>query len=183
MKKDNRLVLLVEIALMAAIGIILDLLSLRLWPNGGSVSLAMVPIFVISFRRGLGPGLIAGLLVGILQPLISAPFYVHPIQFLLDYPIAFMLVGTAGLFSVSATAVKRKRITMIAIGCLVGSLCRLASHFVSGVVWFGYMAPEGTPVALYSILYNASYLLPTAAISFAVIALLSSTAPKLVHNK
>lgn len=181
MKKNNRLVLLVEIALMAAVGVILDLLSLRLWPNGGSISLAMVPIFLIAFRRGAGPGLITGLLVGVLQPLLVAPFYVHPIQFILDYPIAFMLVGLAGLFHVSVDTSQMKRLVMIAIGCVVGSLLRLVSHFISGVIWFGDMAPEGTPVALYSFLYNASYLLPTAAVSIVVLGLLSNTAPKMVH--
>ncbi|WP_283152246.1 energy-coupled thiamine transporter ThiT [Guptibacillus hwajinpoensis] len=183
MKKDNRLLLLVEIALMAAVGVILDLLSLRLWPNGGSVSLAMVPIFLIAYRRGLGAGLTTGLLVGLLQPLIVPPFYVHPIQFLLDYPIAFMVVGMAGIFSVKVDEAKRKRITMIILGCLTGSLLRLVSHFISGVIWFGEMAPEGTPVALYSFLYNASYLLPTAAVSIVVLALLSHQAPKLVHEQ
>ncbi|MCA0988029.1 energy-coupled thiamine transporter ThiT [Guptibacillus algicola] len=179
----NRLVLLLEIALMAGIGVILDLFSIRLWPNGGSVSLAMVPIFLIAFRRGVGAGVVTGLLVGLLQPLLVAPFYVHPIQFLLDYPIAFMVVGLAGLFSVSADKTKKKRITKIAIGCFVGSLFRLVTHFLSGVIWFGDMAPEGTPVALYSFLYNASYLFPAAAVSIVVLALLSSTSPKMVHHQ
>ncbi|MGB8000646.1 MAG: energy-coupled thiamine transporter ThiT [Anaerobacillus sp.] len=183
MKNNTRLLLLVEIALMAAVGVILDLLSLRLWPNGGSVSLAMVPIFLIAYRRGFGAGLTTGLLVGILQPLIVPPFYVHPIQFLLDYPVAFLLVGTAGIFSVAVDAPKRKRMTMIAVGCVVGSMLRLASHFISGVIWFGDMAPEGTPVALYSFLYNASYLLPTAVVSIIVLILLSLNAPKMVHHQ
>lgn len=182
MNRDNRLVLLLEIALMAGIGVVLDLFSIRLWPNGGSVSLAMVPIFLIAFRRGVGPGLVAGLLVGLLQPLLVAPFYVHPVQFVLDYPVAFMVVGLAGIFRTTADENKRKRITKIAIGCLVGSFFRLITHFSSGVIWFGDMAPEGTPVALYSFLYNASYLLPAAIVSIIVLALLSSTSPKLVHQ-
>jgi thiamine transporter len=45
-------------------------------------------------------------------------------------------------------------------------------HVISGVVFFADYAPEGTPVLLYSLLYNGSYLLPEAVLVGAILYLL-----------
>ncbi|WP_425467119.1 energy-coupled thiamine transporter ThiT [Pseudalkalibacillus caeni] len=180
---SNRVQFLAEIAIMAGLAVILDLFSFRIWANGGSVSLAMIPIFFMAFRRGLAGGLITGLLVGILQVIIGPLFYVHPVQFLLDYPIAFTVVGFAGLFKVSEDAKPTKRYTSILLGCLIGSGLRFLSHYISGVVWFGSSAPEGTPVELFSLIYNGSYMLPIFIISSIILVLLSKAAPRLVHGR
>jgi thiamine transporter len=68
---------------------------------------------------------------------------------LLDYPIAFAVLGLAGLF-------KRN----IYLGAAVGGTARFISHFLTGVIFFGEFAPEGQSVWLYSLTYNLSYMLP-----------------------
>jgi len=65
----------------------------------------------------------------------------------LDYPLAFGALGLAGLFS-----------SNVVLATFVGIFGRFLAHFISGVVWFGQYAPEGTPVAVYSAIYNGSYL-------------------------
>ena len=51
---------------------------------------------------------------------------------------------------------------MVAVASvLVGGAGRFLAHFVSGVVFFGQNAPAGQPVALYSALYNISYVGPS----------------------
>ena len=51
-----------EIAIFAALGFVLDLVqgaySNALFGNGGSIGIAMIVVFLISYRRGLGVGLI-----------------------------------------------------------------------------------------------------------------------------
>lgn len=50
----KRLITLTEIAVMAGVGAILSVfVALRLWPQGGSVSLAMVPIVLAGLLRFL----------------------------------------------------------------------------------------------------------------------------------
>ena len=44
---------------------------------------------------------------------------------------------------------------------LVGAAGRFACSFVSGIVFFGSNAPAGQPVAIYSALYNLSYIGPS----------------------
>ncbi|HIT50193.1 MAG TPA: energy-coupled thiamine transporter ThiT, partial [Candidatus Pelethenecus faecipullorum] len=56
--------IMAEVALLAALAVVLDLLQsaickfFPLWPNGGSVGIAMVPIIILSYRRGLLCGLL-----------------------------------------------------------------------------------------------------------------------------
>lgn len=139
----------------------------------GSISLVMVPIFVMAFRRGWQAGFITGLLVGLIS-LMTGGYVVHPVQLVLDYPLAYAVLGLGGL------AVFHKPVTTgrIFAGLLLGTVFRFICHFVSGVVWFGSSAPEGTPVAVYSFLYNLSYLLPEMLITSAVLLFLKKTAPR-----
>ena len=147
--------MMVEIALMIGLAVVLGMIKIYQAPWGGSISLEMLPLIIVAYRHGLVPGLIAGLLYGMLNlALDGLRFIVHPIQLLLDYPVAFALVGLAGLFP-----------GRYWLGTTAGSLARLASHLVSGAIFFGYYAPEGQNVWLYSLIYNSSYILPELVIS------------------
>ena len=141
---------LAEGAIMVSIAIVLDLISTLLpsLPQGGSVTLgAMVPLLLFAIRRGYVYGIAAGMLFSIVTLAFRPPFIVSPIQFLLDYPLAFGALGLAGIFSSNVIA-----------ATFVGIFGSFLAHFISGVVWFGEYAPEGTPVAVYSAVYNGSYL-------------------------
>jgi thiamine transporter len=176
---SNKLVVMIEIAIMAALAYVFSMIKFGwLWPQGGSVSLVMIPILIIAFRRGWIAGVIVGLIVGIVK-LILGGYVVHPIQLLLDYPVAYAVVGLAGLFIFKQTHSMSKKITLVISGIVVGASLRLLSHFTSGVVWFGEYAPEGTPVAIYSFTYNFSYLAPEALISLVIVAALVKISPQL----
>ena len=71
-------------------------------PQGGSFGLEMLPILFIAVRRGVLPGLVAGALFGLLQlaGVAGTPYIYHPVQALLDYPLAFGALGLAGLVPV-----------------------------------------------------------------------------------
>ena len=93
---------LAEGAIMVSIAIVLDLISnlLPSLPQGGSVTLgAMVPLLLFAIRRGYVYGIAAGMLFSIVTLAFNPPFIVSPIQFLLDYPLAFGALGLAGIFS------------------------------------------------------------------------------------
>lgn len=166
--RNERVRLIVEIALCVALAAVLNLpgLQIRLPINiaGGTVSLNMLPIFVLALRRGLGPGLVAGAIYGFVDLLIE-PFVVHPAQLLLDYPVAYGLLGLAGLGAVAWHKVPRGRMAagarIVLPFLLLGGAGRFAAHWVSGIIFFGANAPERQPVWLYSLVYNASYLIPS----------------------
>jgi len=167
--RSQRITLLVEIALTVALSAVLSMLAVRLPINiaGGSISFALLPLLVLSLRRGVVAGVIAGALFGCVDLLIE-PFFVAPIQILLDYPVAYAAVGLAGLGSDAYRRAAERSAsagTAVALGYMViGGAARLAAAWLSGVVFFGANAPAGQPVWLYSLVYNLSYIVPSFAI-------------------
>ena len=166
----------VEIGLMLGLFAILDYLGIRLPINiaGGSISLAMLPVLLYALLRGPKLGILLGVLAGSLDMLIQ-PFFVHPVQFVLDYPAAYGAVGLAGLVSAPVVRALRSADTIRAVafalaGALIGGAFRFASHFVAGVVFFGSYAPEGQAVWLYSLIYNVSYIGPSLLASALILA-------------
>lgn len=159
---DKSLRTMVEVSLLVGAAVLLSFLKLPSAAYGGSVSLDMLPIFILAFRHGGKMGMLGGALLGVIKLLIS-PFIIHPIQLLLDYPVPFMVLGVAG-FGI----LRKHRV----LGVAVGSLLRYVTHVVAGVVFFAEYAPAGTPALVYSLGYNASYLIPEAVLVALVIVLL-----------
>ncbi|WP_088103227.1 energy-coupled thiamine transporter ThiT [Halalkalibacter urbisdiaboli] len=174
--KRERLITMIEVAVMAGLALVLSYVEFgALWAMGGSISLVMVPIFVIAFRRGWKVGLVTGLLVGLLK-LITGGYVVHPVQLILDYPLPYMLLGFAGLFA-SAKGLAPK-IGSLITGLLVATVLRFFSHYASGVIWFGEYAPDGMNPKVYSVFYNLSYLIPEMLITLGVLILLARSYPQ-----
>jgi len=190
MAQSRQLVRLIEIAIMTAAAVILDIVSgmfLRM-PQGGSVSIMMIPIFLISFRWGVKAGLTTGLLTGLVQIAIGNLFLQHPVQLLLDYIAAFVAIGISGFFAsaIRKSALSRakgKLIVSIICAVFIGSFLRYAAHVISGAVFFGSFAPKGTPVWIYSLTYNATYMIPSFIICAIVLCLLFITAPRLLKTE
>ena len=97
--------ILVECALMIAIGTVLSNIKIFTMPNGGSVTLlSMLPFVLVSFRHGVKWGLFTGFVNGCLQMLLGfwappTPTFLYFLgEILLDYIVAFMALGTAELF-------------------------------------------------------------------------------------
>lgn len=158
--------MLVEIALSIALAAVLRRFAVVQLPAGGDVSLAMLPIGVLALRRGVGPGILAGVLFAPLDLLLFPTPIVHWVQPILDYPVAYGLVGLAGFAAplVHKAAADGKPLVealAAAAGMTLGVVARFVAHFVSGIVFFGSYAPAGQPVAVYSAVYNATYLLPS----------------------
>ncbi|GEB31089.1 MULTISPECIES: energy-coupled thiamine transporter ThiT [Brevibacillus] len=175
----QRLIILLEMAMMAALAFVFSQIKVFEMPQGGSVSLVMVPIALIAVRRGLTAGVVTGTLVGLLQLMLGSTL-VNPVQVLLDYPLAFAFLGLTGLVRLSRYEKKQQRVAVLWGGLLIGVLGRLACHFTSGVIWFGQYAPEGMNVALYSFVYNITYLIPEMIIAGVVLSVVLGSASQLL---
>lgn len=129
-------------------------------PMGGSVTLlSTFFITIVGSMYGTYVGIITGAAYGLLQ-LIVNPFLVHPIQILIDYPLAFGALGLSGLFSRSNNGVFK--------GYLAGITGRLVFAVISGVVFFAEYAQDQN-VFWYSFTYNISYIGIEAIITFAIL--------------
>ncbi|PLR77545.1 energy-coupled thiamine transporter ThiT [Bacillus sp. V3-13] len=189
--KQNKTLFLVEVSIFTALAYLLDLVSAfvfaRIWPQGGSVSIAAVPVFLMAFRWGLKGGLLTGFLLGLLQFILGYAQIYTPVQGIIDYLIAFGTLGFAGLFAAQLQTGlrqndRKKWIAYLIAGTFIGSVLRYLCHVIAGIVFFGEFAPKDQPVALYSLVYNGTYMLPSFVLSAIIVALIISAAPKKVIN-
>ena len=153
-----------ECSMMVALASVLSLLPLVEMPYGGSITLAsMLPIVILSYRHGAAWGLVSGLLYGVIQQLLGLKnlSYFTTWQsvlavILLDYLIAYAVIGLAGIFR------RREKNQPLALlyGGVFACLLRYLLHVIAGAtVWAGLSIPTEAAL-LYSISYNATYMLP-----------------------
>ena len=198
--KNFSVKVLCEIAIFAAIGFVLDILQGGIWKgafvNGGSIGIAMVPVFVIAYRRGLVPGIICGLLLSLVQMLggiyvingttgwrsTIGPF----LQIMLDYVLAYTVVGFAGAFSgmYKKSNGKTKYIAIIC-GCILGGMLKYICHVLSGgLFWLGDGSYKFLGVAnsswLYSFVYNGAFSIPNIIICLVIMILIAKFYPMFI---
>lgn len=146
-------------AISIACSFVLSYIKIFSMPTGGTVTPgSMLPLFAFASFAGPGAGIAAGLTYGLLQSAQDF-FAVSPVQFILDYPLAFAMLGLAGFF--------RKNIFL---GSIVGATGRFICHFISGVVFFAEYAGDQN-VFIYSLVYNLSYIVPDLAICLVILAI------------
>lgn len=154
-----------------------------LWPNGGSITVcSMLPIILVSYLYGIKQGLLTGLAYGVLQMMLGLRGIAGMDAFttrgviILDYLVAFTVLGFGGIFKGKL----KSKAAELSLGSVFAIFLRLCAHFVSGFLlyssyaeWFftqegftlgnNIYASLGNGTALfllYSLMYNASYLLP-----------------------
>ena len=171
--QNKHLRALCECAIFVAAAIALSYLKIPIGLSfggfGGSIDLVMIPLILCAVRWGLGWGLGSGLVFGTLKFFFAESFAINWASMLLDYSIAYMFVGFAGLF--------RRKGNLTWLAALVGCFGRFLIHFISGVtIYAENVSPifgwNGSSLVIYSILYNGSYMLPNTVIAVVICALL-----------
>lgn len=141
---------------------------LKLWemPWGGSICLSMLPIFLFAVRWGIRNGLMAGLVLGILQFMYDGGFALGWPSILGDYLLAFTVLGVAGLF--------RQKKGGIFWGTALGGAARFLVHYVTGATIWASLMPDTffgmtmTNPWFYSFLYNGFYMVINTALCLVV---------------
>lgn len=152
-------------AMLIALSTVLMLLSKLIpsMPWGGSVTLcSMVPLILIPLMIDTKWGIFSGVVYAIIQMMTG--FYPPPTQtvvdftlvVLLDYVLAFGVLGCAGIFY---RLLGKHRWAIPISGAIVTSL-RYLCHILSGILIWGVYAEEGQTVLAYSLIYNGSYMIP-----------------------
>ncbi len=197
MEKKFTTKVMAEIAIFAAVGFVLDALQSGLFkavfPNGGSIGIAMVPVLIIAYRRGFRSGVLCGLIVSVLQMLsgiyiiqgailendflkVCGPF----IQIMLDYVLGYTLIGFAGLFSKAYKA--SNGLKFVVLGTCVGGLLKFMSHFLAGVLfWPGEL--WGVTGAGYSALYNGLYCIPNIIVAVVIMVIIAKYYPQFLNDQ
>lgn len=163
---------LTSMAVAVALAVLLGFIRLYRLPWGGSLSLKILPLVYLAITHGPRAGMAGGLAAGLVT-LIVDPVILHPIQVFLDYLLPYALLGIIGFFP-----------SWPRLGILLAGVLRLASHVVSGAIYFAAFTPpelnrqvyelvrdysgiilspllqQWTAPWLYALLYNASVVVP-----------------------
>ena len=146
-------------ALCIALATVLSFVTLYKMPQGGTITLAsMLPIFLFSYAYGVGPGMLVGAAYGFVQFLQGGLYFVHPIELLLDYPLAFAMLGLAGL------ANKFSDKWGMIPGIILGTFGRFCLRVPVRHDLLRHVCAGGQNLVVYSIVYNGLYLVPEAII-------------------
>ena len=177
MGKTKTSVTLVECAILIAMAFVLSFIKIIDMPFGGSVTAAsMLPIIIAGYRHGFKWGMITGFAYSLLQLLLGLEKVSYATSttaaiaiIMLDYIVAFTVLGLLGIFRRN-----RHQTGVLVIGTFVVCFIRFICHFITGcTVWAGVSIPTADG-ALYSLLYNAAYMIPETVVTVYVIALLSN---------
>ena len=166
-QKTSRLVFS---AIMIAIGSVLSMLKIDFVMGGGLTICAMLPLVMVSFKYGTKWGVFTAFVYSILQCLLGLDNVQYATSvgmaiaiILLDYIVAYTVIGFSGIFKDKAKNFKSALILGISITFFARFLC----HFATGwVIWDALWPNEfGMAAPLYSLCYNGSYMLAEAIIS------------------
>lgn len=175
--KNNFTKKLTESAVMLALTLILSYLKLLDLPYGGSITLcSMLPPILIAYRHGMLWGFGMGFANGVLQLLMGMNTLSYATSataavaiILLDYIIAFSVSGFGGIFK----KIFKNQTASLVLGTALVCALRYVCHVISGcTVWAGLSIPD-TKALIYSLAYNATYMLPELIIAVAGAAYLS----------
>lgn len=200
-KSKEATVKLTVSAIMVALSTVLSLPTPISLPYGGSVTIfSFVPILFVGYAYGVAWGVGAGVVHGIVQMIMGISGAVVGFKWwqvilcaLLDYIIAFGMLGLAGTFKKS---IKNPQASF-AVGTLFACVLKYASHFLSGYILFGVYAKDffegesaaayGAKIlatfsgnalsAIYSLIYNATFSVPETILSLVMVVVLISVKP------
>lgn len=173
--QKNAINIYIEAALMASVAFVISLFPIE--GTGFDIALGAIPITLICLRRGWKIGMFAGLLWGLLTIALGGASILHPMQVILDYPVAFTFNGLAGIVTpafqkASAAKDMKKASLYILASTFIGTTARYFWHYITGVYYWGQFAPEGWSVRFYSFVFNGGSVIVTTIIASIVLVLI-----------
>jgi len=150
-------------AMSVALAAVTSMVRLYRFPFGGSVTLfSMLFVMLPAWLYGVKEGVICGLLYGLIQFAVDPCFLTVP-QFLLDYILAFSVMGLAGFWKDSNSGLIKGYIAAVLGRWIIASL--------SGLVWvkLGYTAWDGWAPLPYSCAYNGAYIFTEAVVTVIIL--------------
>lgn len=158
---------MVELAILIALAVVFDFIpKIKVGATGGSISLTMMPLFIIAFRFNTVKTFVAsGIIYGLITCLFDGyGFATYPF----DYLLGFGLISLTSLFRKVAFSDKLPislQITFFAIAIFAGGIARFIGATLSSMIIYRTTFWAGVS-------YNATYILPSVAFSLAILLLL-----------
>ena len=168
---NRAIIQMVVSSMMLALALLTDFICEQIpglnWPNGGTITPAMLPLFLAGLIGGPFWGFAVSLLFGLISFFISGWGY-NWVSVLLDYIVGFGVCGVCGFFSRSFY---RRQVGLPILGMVIAGALRFVSSFFSGclVMWDAngsFLEPHfDAGTVTYSAVYNLGYIIPCILVS------------------
>ncbi|BAH81117.1 hypothetical protein SDEG_0615 [Streptococcus dysgalactiae subsp. equisimilis GGS_124] len=181
MSKNTNVKYLIEAAIFAALAMALSFIPD--FAGWFSPSYGAIPLVIFSLRRGLKYGLLAGLIWGLLHFALGKVYYLSMSQVFIEYILAFISMGLAGIFSDSLVKTLRQQkkpfaLLIALMATIVAVGVRYLWHFIAGVIFWGSYAPKGMSAIWYSFTVNGTAGLLTLLVTLLALLLILPTQPQ-----
>ena len=162
--KQTKLLRLVESGLMLAVATVLSMIKVLDLPYGGSITaFSALPILLVAYRHGTLWGVFTGFAHALIQLMLGASTLSYATSpaaavaiVVLDYLLAYTVLVLGGVFHRRAES----QGVALVLGALLTGALRYTLHVIAGcTVWAGLSIPTEAAL-LYSLAYNATYMLP-----------------------
>lgn len=189
--QHQRLLIQIEGAIIAAFAVALEYIPHTVGPSAIEVSFGIIPIVIYSLRRGAIPGMVSGLIWGLLDLILRGlgnGSVLNVWQGLLEFTIAFMVVGLAGILQRPIQAsiqnhTKVKTMTLLLMAAFFGTFAKYFCHFLAGAVYWDSYAPKGMNAWLYSLTVNGGSFIASFILTGIVLCICLAMVPKLYLPK
>ena len=162
--KQKKMLRLVESGLMLAMATVLSLVKVLDLPYGGSITaFSALPLILVAYRHGLWQGLLTAFAHALIQLMLGTSVFSYGFSIqaviaivMLDYLLAFTVLGLGGIFRRKC----QSQGTALVLGAVLTGALRYILHTIAGcTVWAGLSIPDSAAL-IYSLAYNATYMLP-----------------------
>ena len=175
--------ILSECAIFVAMAVALSFFEIKIGASGGSVDFTMIPLFIICYRHGAKYSFLSCFVFSLLYVIVGGKWGWGLPSVLLDYITAYTLIGVAGVFGGRF----KHKTKFTEIGVFLGCLARYIVAVISGIVLWGIATSTEvgstgfvtSNALVYSLAYNALYMVPNTIIAIIVMALLRYPLKKL----
>lgn len=181
--KESKLVIWIEAGIFASLAFVIALLPKGIGPI--KAELGMIPIVILSYRRGLKTGVLSGFLWGIIKVATGKFTMLSVLQVLIEYIFAY---GVAGLSGIGWKGLRKQisadkwRSAFLTIGwsTFFAVFIKYFIHFIAGYIYWGIYAPEGMNPFYYSFIVNGAAGLATWIVVGLSVSFIIYKAPRLI---
>lgn len=181
--KEDKLVIWIEAGIFASLAFVIALLPKGIGPI--KAELGMIPIVLLSYRRGLKTGILSGFLWGIIKVATGKFTMLSVLQVLIEYIFAY---GVAGLSGVGWKNLRKQisnkkwRSAYLTMGWSIffAVFIKYFIHFIAGAIYWGIYAPEGMNPFYYSFIVNGAAGLATFVVVGSAVGFIVTKAPRLI---
>ncbi len=182
-EKNKDLTIWIEAGIFASLAFVIALLPKGIGPI--KAELGMIPIVILSYRRGLKTGILSGFLWGIIKVATGKFTMLSILQVFVEYIFAY---GVAGLSGIGWKKLRKQisadkwRSAFVTIGwsTFFAVFIKYFVHFIAGAIYWGIYAPDGMNPFYYSFIVNGAAGLATFVVVGLSVSFILYKSPRLI---